>query len=332
MYIKTLSPAMLRSLRGKFKISKPPDADKVTFHNRIKKSSTKNYYTLDRGQAREKVIESGAYTEKEIKRIEAEGCKKVSGNALCISPFSGYRYYLSLKYSNEIVKGLKILMEAVAADSGEMLIGKNYPPIQRAFKGHIERAPNICIKLLNDFYPLAHPAVLYKKLYNLKTENFPGYKGILIAPVEKLFKIYLCVEEENTDLMPVRVVAEKINIMLWVEKKKSISEILNLAGVGNAHMDENFIIKGDLLYGSCVIDPEKETMKDAFCLFVVSRTEVKLNLNKCVACGRCLDICPQKLKHPYSMVVLNKKAGLFPFSEITGCIGCGLCGFLCLGC
>lgn len=317
----------MKTLRGRFSISAPP-GEFTEIELSVRKPSKEVYYTLDRGELRERVIKSGVYTKDQVELIEKEGCKNVIGNGLCVSPFSGYKYYLSLKKTNEIIKGLKILMEAVASDSAEIIAPKNNPDVIKSFEKCIVKSPNVYLHALNDYYPLGLLEVLHKKLsYQAGPgDYFPGKEGILIIPIEDLFSIYLQVEEpENSSVKPVMLITEKEKFFIWVEKECKISDFLSAAGVPA----DGIIVRGDLLRGSVVAEPWKEEIGGTSQVFVVSDTGIKLN--KCIGCGRCREVCPVRLRCPHSMAVLRKDRGIIPFEEVDGCVCCGLCGYYCPG-
>src|SRR3989339_453072 len=145
-------------------------------------------------------------------KIEYYGCKKVAGNSLCASPFSGHRYYLSLKFPVQIIKGLKILMDAVASDSADIVAPSNFPEVAEAFRVPVEKSPNIYLVRYKDEYPLYFERKLHKRLYSLSVEEdyFPGKEGVLIASVEKLYRIYQQVEEPyNAGLKYISVIYGK---------------------------------------------------------------------------------------------------------------------------
>lgn len=321
----------IKSLRGKYRIVKPPvDFREINlgYSEEPQNASSKAYFTYDRAELRAKVIESGVYTESEIKIIEKEGCNKVIGNSLASSPFSGYRYYLTQRYAEKIIKGIKILMGAVAADDAEIVVPKNFSNISEACRNYVIKSPNISMVLGPDNYPLGFENILFEKKSELMNGNgyFSGKEGILITPVDYLLRIYMQVEEaENTRFKPVVIITPGENIFVWAPEELSIAELLKEANIN----DTGFFLKGDLLWGNSVINPEEETIKDLKRLFIFPESQVELY--KCVGCGRCFEVCPAKLNYTHSMAVLDESAGVIPFDKILGCIGCGLCGYFCPG-
>jgi electron transport complex protein RnfC len=320
----------VKTLKGKFRICEPPSGfeDLPTNYTSYEKNSTRDYYTFERAQLREKVIASGAYTLEEIERIEAEGCRIVAGNCLSVSPFSGLRYFLSLRFAENILKGLKILMGAVASDSAEMLVPSNYPGLARSFGQWVRRSPNVSLREAGDYYPLGFTEIVHKRLYGMSCADhyFPGIGGVLIVPLEKLLNIYLYVEEpRNSGLRPLAVITGNEKYFAWAEPQTTISSVLKLAGINNVR---GFIIKGDPLWGRVVRDPRAETLGDISQIFILPSKHIRLD--ECVRCSRCVDVCPARLRYPHSMVCLDQGKEV-PFADIKGCLGCGLCAFLCPG-
>jgi Na+-translocating ferredoxin:NAD+ oxidoreductase RnfC subunit len=317
----------LKSLRGKFFITRVPgEFEEINLGYKHKDQSRNAYYTFDRTELIEKIIESGVYNEEQMKRIQKEGCKSVIGNGCCVSPFSGYKYYLAKNYSLEIIKGLKILMEAIAPDSTYILAPKNQPEITNFLRQHIEKSPNVSMITLNDYYPLGLVEVLYKRLSNYTDSGdyFPGKEEILIIPIEDLLRIYLHVEEpESANFIPVMLITESKNLFIWVDKECKISELLNRVGIS----ENGSIIKGDLLRGRTVTDPQDEEIGDTSQIFVLA--EQIFEFNKCICCGKCSRVCPKGLKYAHARASLSGNRGILPYIEVKGCSGCGLCGYFC---
>jgi len=320
----------MRTLKGNYKIGLNTESVIVnSLNSKDRNLKRKDYFILDRSELRGKVIESGVYREDEVKKIESEGCKLAVCNSLNSSPFSNFSYLLSLEYAKKIVKGLKILMNAVASDSGEVVVPADNKNIIGVFEKEVFKSPNIFLKKIKDGYPAGFTRLLYKKIYSSssKEKYFPGINGILIASVEKLLKIYLHVEEpENSGLNPVGIVKENKNFLIWTEPA-TYAEILEKAGIKRTK--KMYIISGDPLYGKMVVNPDKEIMKTSGVVYLSGNYSVKLG--KCIGCGKCIMSCAAGLKKPHSMVVLKEGRGMIPFEFLEGCIKCGTCGFLCPG-
>jgi Na+-translocating ferredoxin:NAD+ oxidoreductase RnfC subunit len=328
---KQIKNAYIKSLRGRYRIVKPArDFREVNlgYAEEQQNTSAKAYFTYDRAELRAKVIESGIYSEREIQIIEREGCNKVVASSLTISPFSGYRYYITKRYSEKIIKGIKILMGAVAADSAEIIVSKNFPYIAEACRNYVIKSPNINMIEVSDSYPLGFENILFEK--TAETMNgkgyFPGKEGVLITPVDDLLRVYIQVEEaENIRFKPITIITPDENIFVWAPKEITLAQLLKEANI----QDTGFLVKGDPLWGNSILYPEKERVENIKRIFIFP--ELKITLQKCVGCGRCFEVCPAKLNYTHSMAVLDEGVGVIPFDKIKGCIGCGLCGCFCPG-
>lgn len=319
----------MRTLRGRFFITDPPgEFQDININKTHGKSSKKDYYTMDRGRLRKKIIESGVYTEEEFNEIEKEGCRKVVGNSLTMSPFSGYRYYFSAKFPEQILKGLKILMGAVAADSADIVVPLNTTDLVESFEKIIKKSPNLFMYPVKDRYPLSYPEILHKKLYGLsKTEKyFPGIEGVLITSVEELYRIYLQVEDPHeAEKKYITVLIKNNRFFIKINANAKIAQVFKILNLDV----KDFVIKGDLLTGEAVCDINIETVENISQIFIISDTGI--SLSRCMGCGRCLEVCPVKLEYPHSRQVLYENKGLFPLKQVGGCAACGLCGYFCPG-
>ncbi len=322
---------MMRSLRGNFKITRPP----VTFIDHRKKPVTKKknkssspakYFTEDRKYCRQKVIQAGIFNEKEISQIEKEGCGRVTGNGMVKYPFIGCRNILAELLSFQIIKGLKLLMKAVAADYGQVVVTEKYG-IKKNIKKEISRSPNILFKTKKNRYPLGFNKILWRNNYRLKKNNyyFPGKKGNLVIGIEKLVKLYRFIELSSEDLKKYIIVHHNGSNHLF-EVNENIT-IQNL--VDRIDKDVNLILKDGFLTGRAVKNTEQLRPAD-FDNIILLKT-MKYDLIDCTGCGKCVEICPQYLKVPHILKIFKEGRGFMPFSELAGCIGCGLCSYFCPG-
>ncbi|MBN2406856.1 MAG: 4Fe-4S binding protein [Elusimicrobia bacterium] len=320
----------MRTLRGNYFIASLPE-DYQEIDRSISEDSLpkRDYYVFDRSELRKKLLESGIYSSKQIEKIESEGCKKIVGNSLCISPFSGYRYYLAKRFSKQILRGLKIIMNAVAADSADIVVPSNNPGLADVFRKEVERSPNIYMRIVRDAYPLGDNRILHRRLYGLSSADysgyFPGIEGVLVIPVEELLRLYLAVEDpQYADTKYVSVVSGEKKYFVQIGRSAAICRIIDMLNIGK----HEYIIKGDPLSGKAVHDLEHETVADVSQVFAISENPIKPG--KCVNCGRCMDVCPVKNRDTHSMIILRSgNKGVLPYAETAGCIGCGLCVFFC---
>ncbi|MFC2091830.1 hypothetical protein ACFLTD_03570 [Elusimicrobiota bacterium] len=283
---------------------------------------------MDRHELRKLVIDSGILSEEQISVIEKEGCRVVIANGLCVSPFSGYKYYIISRYADDIIKGLKILKSAVDAEYGEIFVPANNQAIVDRVDSYIKKAPNIFMSKIKDFYPRGLLEIFSVKLkyFSVKSPYYPGKEGVLIVPVEDLLKICFFIEHpESADLSPIVFIADDQKYFLWVKKNTVISELLKRLKIKT----QGFIIRGDLIRGQAISHPAQETVGNSSQFFVVSDTGICIS--ECICCGRCNEVCPVNLKTTHSMCILYGKKGVIPFKHIVGCVGCGLCSYFCPG-
>jgi len=319
----------LKTHRGRYTITEiPSEFKEINLGYTGRDLKEQAYYTKYRYELKERVIQSGIYTKSQMDKVEKEGCRVVLANGLCASPFSGYRYYLSIKYSTEILKGLKILMEAVASDNAEIIVPLNRLRVIEAFKKQIERAPNIYMRAIRDYYPMGMVEILHRKI-NMPQNNmlyYPGQEGVLITPVEDLLKVYLYVEEpENVKFKPLMLFTESEKYFIWAERNMTFSELLEIIKIKN----QKLVVVGDLLSGTAATDFDGLKLDDISQVFILDKYTVAPV--RCVECGKCVEVCPERLRHTHSMNILGGYKGMMPFNVIDGCIGCGLCGYFCPG-
>ncbi|MFH1415225.1 MAG: hypothetical protein ABIH89_03970 [Elusimicrobiota bacterium] len=320
----------MMTLRGRYRITGSlQDVREIDTPQSLTKNFDKAYYTMDRGGLREKIIGSGIYSAEQLETIEKEGCKRLVANGLCVSPFTKYRYYLIKTYTEEIIKGIKIMSKAVASDGAELVVPKNDISIVEAAGKYVRKAPNIDMRILNDNYPLGLLETFCSKTgyFENPDDYYPGKDGIVITPVEDLLKVYLAVEgHEKNEGMPVMVVSsEGERVVISISGEATIDTVLDQAGIDSG----GIIIMGDPLRGRAVADPAVQKLEGCLQIFVMKNTDMEIT--DCSGCSRCREVCPVHLRTCHSKIVLDSDRGIIPFYEVDGCIGCGLCGFFCPG-
>ncbi|MGM0442038.1 MAG: 4Fe-4S dicluster domain-containing protein [Elusimicrobiota bacterium] len=322
---------MLKSLRGKVRIN-IPRMDLVDYREKKEKSGKdkkrppSKFHTEDRDYLREKIIQSGVFTERELLKIEKVGCGRVTGNGMVKYPFIGYRNILLELFNFQIIGGLKLIMKAVAADYGRLIVPRHMEFINKLDE-QIRRSPNIFLKEEKNRYPLGFNEILWKYIYGIKKRDnyFPGKRGNLVVAIEKLIKLYRFIDYSETDENEYVILNyEKINHLFKVNKNTVARELIDkIGGTGK------FVVKNGLLSGQAVKSMEDLRAGNFDNLIILNNYSSKLD--GCIGCGKCIEVCPQYLESPHILKIFKNGRGFIPFSKVDGCIGCGLCGFLCPG-
>lgn len=287
------------------------------------------YYSFRRSELKKAIVDSDIFTQNEIDIIELEGCRIVIANSLCVSPYSGFRCYLSNRFASEIIIGLKIFIAAVAADEGEVVIPINTDSsLFESLKRAVSITPNVSIRPVRDAYPLGFPSLLFDKYYNKQEERgseyYPGKNGVLIIPVEKLLDIYISVEYEPSErCYPVFIINNSERKLIWCtsESDKLKEKLLKFKGT---------VIKNSLLCGKVEKNISKLNLLRSRVVFLLDN--YSMVMENCIGCGICRDVCPgYKVKKPRSIRSFADNIGIVHQAEVLGCIGCGLCIYYCPG-
>lgn len=321
----------MKSLRGKFKIHKLRSGF-VDHRKKNKKDKDKigqppsKFYTEDREYLRKKVIQSGIFKEEEIVKIEKEGCGRITGNGMVKFPFVGYRNMLIKTFSPQIIKGLKLMMKAVAADYGRLIIPEKINSINE-IEENIQRSPNIFLNQIKNRYPLGFNEILWKDKYGIKKSDsyFPGKNGNLVVEIEKLIKLYRFIDRPETEEKKYVIINHAdVNHLFKANISTNAGKLIeDIDGTGE------YIIKDGLLSGRAIRNPGELKAGDFSNLIILKDCEYELV--GCTGCGKCINVCPQYLDTTHIIKVFDEDKGFIPFSMINGCVGCGLCGYLCPG-
>ncbi|NLB35165.1 MAG: 4Fe-4S dicluster domain-containing protein [Elusimicrobia bacterium] len=286
------------------------------------------YYSFRRSELKEAIISAGIFTEEDIQSVESEGCHIVVANALCISPFSGFRYYLLKRFPDEILTGLKILMVAVASYEGEIVAPRNDAAANETLRKAVALAPNVSIRFARDRYPLGIDALLFDRYYNQnkKTRLYHhGKDGIFIVPIEKLLDVYISLEVDVSEKSyPIFTVQNDERLLTWVKQG-------NRGKLSKKLLDQSkMLVRRSLLCGSLVSKPSNLDLKATEVFFLSDKSTLKAQ--ECIGCGICRAECTGfGISNPRSVIRLTSSKGLVLSENLSGCIDCGLCTYFCPG-
>ncbi len=243
-----------------------------------------------------------------------------------------------LEDSDYIAKGIEYLRKYIGAEEFVIGIEKNKPEAIAQLNELFKNDDSIKVEQLDSIYPQGAKQVL---LYNVTGKvQKPGTRladlGVLIINVTSLAKLAKYME----DGMPLvdrcvtvdGSVVEKPNNFI-VPIGTPISYLFELAG-GFKEEPGKVIIGGPMM-GHAVSDLNEPVVKATGGVLAFSEKEAKVfEPTACIHCGRCVDNCPLSLNPTeYARAMEldddNERIALLNKEQVTLCMQCGCCSYVC---
>ena len=237
-----------------------------------------------------------------------------------------------------IEMGIEYLRKYTGAEKYVIGIEKNKPEAIALLKERFAKDDSVVVEELDSYYPQGAKQVL---LYNVTGKvQKPGTRladlGVLIINVTSLAKLAKYME----DGMPlidrcVTVDGSAVNKPgnFVVPIGTPISKLFELAG-GLTEDVERVIIGGPMM-GHAVEDLDEPVVKATGGVLAFNKKQAKLfEPSACIHCGRCVENCPLSLnptEFARAMTLDNEeeKLALLKKEQVTLCMQCGCCSYVC---
>jgi len=245
----------------------------------------------------------------------------------------------------EMVQGLKAVMEATGAGKAFIALKEKYGAAISFLQERLKREPNIEMMILGDFYPAGDEQVMvYEVTGRIVPEGgIPLNVGVVVSNVETLINI-------SNALQGHPVTDKYVTVTGWVVKPITVKvplgvtlqEVLDLAG---GPLGDNFaVLNGGPLMGAMVEDLQAPVTKTTKGLVVLPKnhpliTKKNKDLNvilkqarsACCNCMQCTEVCPRYLLgHNLKPSQLMQTVSYGPYigeqiSQAFLCSECGVC-------
>ena len=255
-------------------------------------------------------------------------------NAAECEPYLTCDHRMMLEKSNEIVLGLKIILQMFPGVKGYIGIENNKPDAIEAMKKASENLSNVEVTPLKTKYPQGAEKQL---IYAITGREVPSGKlpadvGCIVQNVDTIFEIYNAVVNGKPLIERVLTVtgeAIKEPLNLRVKFGTSIQEVVDAAG--GFKEDPVKVISGGPLMGTTLSSLDTPVMKGTSGVLCLTKAQAKLEEeSNCIRCGKCVDACPMFLNPTkLNSLVLRSEYEYFEKYHGMDCIECACCSYVC---
>jgi len=261
-------------------------------------------------------------------------CDVLIINGVECEPYLTSDHRLMVEKSREVMTGALILMKALKVDRAVIGIENNKSDAIRQLTGLASEYKGITVSSLKVKYPQGGEKQLIKALINreIPSGRLPIDVGTVVHNVGTAFAVYEAVQKNKPLIERIVTITGKSlsrpgNYLVRIGTP--VRDLIEAAGGMPA--DSGKIIIGGPMMGKAVGNPDIPVLKGTSGIVILPDIEsVRIGINPCIRCGKCLMACPLNLE-PYLLMTLSQKT-YFERAEkerITDCMECGSCSFIC---
>lgn len=249
-------------------------------------------------------------------------------------PYLTSDYRLMMERPNELIEGLKIVLQLFPNAKGIIGIEDNKPEAIQLLKNQCANERRIEIKSLLTKYPQGGERSLIfattgRKIYS---KMLPSDAGCIVNNVATIIAIYQAVKYDHplvSTIMTLTGDAMNTPCNLEVPTGTNFQYILDQNGGLKGEPEK--IISGGPMMGMALMSLDVPATKTSSAILAISKDEVAANESTpCIHCGRCVEICPSNIV-PQLMYRYSQKNDIDNFVKLNGmeCIECGSCSYIC---
>lgn len=234
-----------------------------------------------------------------------------------IEPYSNCDYFIAKEKCEEILEVIDAILEINKIDKAVIAISKKNIKLKEIFDNYIGTYLKIKTKIVSNNYQMGFERTLVRKITGEEYNKVPFEKGIVVNNISTIYAMYESLKYNKPLIERVITFSNGIDTYnVLVKIGTPIKDILKLL-----KFDNNKIISGGVITGNIV--PQESIISSNQNSILVKKIEEDIP-NKCINCGKCVNICPSKLS---PVLIMNSKNcnKLHP----ERCIKCGLCSYIC---
>lgn len=258
----------------------------------------------------------------------------ILANGAECEPYLTSDHRLMLDFSEEVAKGVALVVDAINADAGYIAIEDNKKNAIDAMDKVVSDYEKLTVASMITKYPQGDStriidAVLNRKVpigersgsVNAFVSNVGTFKALHDAYYEgkPLYERIISVTGPG--------VVEPKNIMARIGT--TVRDLI--AQCGGFKGDVVAIIAGGPMSGTQIFDIDSPVTKNITGIVVLTKESMDFREESpCIKCGRCIEVCPSKL-NPAKIDAAIKKE-LFDIAKelyVDECIQCGACSYVC---
>ena len=249
-------------------------------------------------------------------------------------PFLTTDHRVMVEQGQELVEGIKLLLEASGAEKAVIGIENNKPDAIANLTELTKEIDNIQVAGVAVVYPQGGERQLIKTLTGLEVPvgGLPLDLGMVVCNVATAVAVYQAVKlgqplVDRVVTVSGKGVAEPKNVR--VRFGTPIKELIEFCG--GLTDDVAKVVNGGPMMGKALANIDVPVTKGTSGILAFTEAEVRIYEEQpCIRCASCVDVCPQRLLPNY-LALYSRKSMFNDAEEINlfNCIECGCCSYVC---
>ncbi|MFC1703945.1 electron transport complex subunit RsxC [Candidatus Omnitrophota bacterium] len=242
-------------------------------------------------------------------------------------------YRLMVEKPNEIIKGMEIALKILGLEKGIIAIEDNKPEAIKIFRDILKDTKHE-VRALKTCYPQGGEKQVIQSV--LKQEvpsgDLPFDVGVIVQNVGTMYAVYEAVYKSKP--LYERVVTLTGSCLenpgnFLVRIGTTVRDLLNECGP--LKKEPAKIIFGGPMMGIAQATIDVPIIKSTSGIVFYSKEELNPKEGRpCCRCGRCVDECPVRIMPSHICMAAEKERfDLAEYYDISDCIECGLCSYVC---
>lgn len=271
-----------------------------------------------------------------IKLATKEKIDHVIINAIECEPYLSSDYRLIMDRPEEVIMGLKYVMQALNCDHGMIAIKEAKNPLYEVLTQVLERRYadlNIDVVKLGNYYPQGWEVEVFKNALGVEIPHgeLPMKYGILGFNVSTAAGIFAAIKHDLPVVERYFTLtgdAIKFPQNYRVRVGTSVQDLIRQSDGYIEDFDEVNVVMGGPMMGVSTVSDDVIVSKTTTSVIILKNTDYKEE--PCVRCGSCVYSCPAHLEPVQIMnaVKRNDKEQMKSLGA-NRCIECGLCAYVC---
>jgi len=276
-------------------------------------------------------------------RVKVEPNPKVPKKTLIINacecePYITCDYRIMLEWTNQIITGIKLAKKAAGCSEVFIGIEDNKPEAIEVFSNALKNSNGIKILPVKTKYPQGGERQLIKSITgkDVPTGTIPPMVGMLVlnvATAAAIAEAVVC--DWPLTHRVVTVTGETITNPgnFYVPIGTPVNDLIEFCG--SVNQESAKVVLGGPMMGIAVADLDTPVTKTTGSITVLTKKQIgkakfQRRQTPCIRCGRCLEVCPEKLNP--TRIAHAVKANYLDIAQsyyINACMECGCCSYVC---
>jgi electron transport complex protein RnfC len=249
-------------------------------------------------------------------------------------PFLTTDHRVMVEQGQDLIEGIKLLLEACGAKEAIIGIENNKPDAITNLTELSKELDNIRVAAVPVVYPQGGERQLVKTLTGKEVPvgGLPLDLGMVVCNVATAVAVNDAVRKgkpliDRVVTVSGKGIAEPKNVR--VRFGTPISELIEFCG--GLRSETAKVVNGGPMMGKALSNIDVPVTKGTSGILAFTEAEVRIYEEQpCIRCASCVDVCPQKLLPNY--LGLYSRKSMFNDAEainLFNCIECGCCSYIC---